>query len=441
MRNYEKLYFLRNDEKFVRKYLNDFLIFQIYSPAVLRGAYALWPGLPWYIKKNMPRKIQDFVDKSPFLSDKILRKKLNEYTIQQAVHVLSSYQACDVPISQDLTVAKNRYKLTSRHGDKALAILKNALQRKQFSDKMADLAVYSSHKFLAKDKYYLHWQFSKKFARAATLKHQLIADGSICYTFPSIQLTKGCLNHCSHCDSRAEPHLSHMPWPMFRALYRALNKYYRYYPQNSTDHYFSRFFADSDMLDYHDSIMGVDSGDVGLWISAEKGYCQYLTRGIKNKWNKLALAKALISGQAIALSFVDTPYENMFHNLKQLKKTLETIKSVPQKMGVPAIIHLHLKGRETVDKKVFEDFPLEDAIIYDLGRAHDFPAHEVNHFPDEEFIAPILFEPNGNITGQEVKKGEIVREKYINLFNYQCGPKISPVRLFIRRHVLSHFRG
>ena len=306
---------------------------------------------------------------------------------------------------------------------------------------MADLAVRSGHKFLAEGKYYLGWKFSSKFARYVTIKHCMQGDNTICYyTFPAIQLTKGCMNHCSHCDSRAEAHLSHMPWPMFRSLHRALNRYYRDYPQKGMNHYFSQFFADSDMLDYHDPIMGADSGDVGLWVALESGYCQYLTRGVKNEQNKLALAKALVSGQPIAISFVDTPKENMEHNLSQLNDTLDVVNSVPERKGQPSIVHLHLKSGGSVDKKVFRDFPVEDAEIHALGRAKDFPSEEVNHFPDKEFVAPVLFEPSGRITGQRIKDAEITKVKLRNLFDYQHGPKISPVRLFIRRHILSHFR-
>ena len=193
-------------------------------------------------------------------------------------------------------------------------------------------------------------------------------------------------------------------------------------------------------LDYHDSVMDVDSGDVGLWLALEQGYGQYLTRGVKNERNKLALAKALVSGLPVAFSFVDTPRENMTYNLAQLNETLDVVDSVPERKGQPSIIHLHLKSGGSVDKKVFRDFPVEDAPIYALGRANDFPVDEVNHFPDEEFIAPVLFEPNGNITGQKVKEGEISRIKFANLYKHQSGPKISRVRLFIRRHILPHLK-
>ena len=440
MNYYEKLYFYRNNEKVVQQFLNEFLLFQIYSVPVLRQAYPNWPAVPWYLRENTPLVIQDLIEKSPSLSNEDLQLKLNEYHMRQAVEALSSYQACDTPITQDITVPQNRYKLTSKKGDKALSILKNALHERQFSDQMADLAVRTGHKFLFRNEYYIDFKFPKRVADALTKELLLIKDNSVLYTFPAIQLTKGCMNHCSHCDSRAEPHLSHMPWPVFRSLHRHLNKYYQHWPQKEIDHYFSQFFADSDMLDYHDPIMKVDSGDVGLWIHEEKGYCQYLTRGIKSPKNKLALAKALVSGQPLAFSFVDTPLENMFRNLQQLNDTLDTVQSVTERVKPQNIIHLHLKSGTSVDKKVFRGFPVEDALIYALGRANDFPPQEVNHFSDKEFIVPCLIEPNGNITDQRIQNSEVVCVRLNNLFRTQTGPRINPFRLFIRRHLLSHFR-
>ena len=434
MQYYEELYIFKNNKKFVQRYLHDFLLFQIYSVSVLRQAYPNWPATRWYLRENTPLLIQELIEKSPFLSNEDLQLKLNEYYISQAVSALSSYQACDTPITQDSFFPQNRYKLTSKKGDKALSVLKIALQKRQFSDKMADLAIRTGHKFLFKQDYYIDFKFPKWFAGALTKKHQMIEDNSVCYIFPAIQLTKGCMNHCSHCDSRAEPHLSHMPWPVFCSLYRNLNRYYRHYPQKTAGHYFSSFFADSDMLDYHDPYMQTDSGDVGLWIHIENGHCQYLTRGVKNTGDKLSLAKALVSGQPIAFSFVDTPLENMTRNLQQLDETLDTVQSVPERAGMPPIIHRHLKSGSSVDKKVFRDFPVEDKIIYRLGRAKDFPPQEVNHFPDNELTAPCLIEPNGNITDQKIQNSEIVHVKLNNLFRTQMGPKINPLRLFIRQH-------
>lgn len=434
MKCYDHLYSFSSDKKLVQQCLGDFLLYQIYSPVVVRQLYRDWPILPVYLKDNVPEDIVRLMENSPYLSNKVLQEKLNERAIYQAVSVLESYQSCDVPLTTDPTVPKNRLKLTSKRGDKALLILKNALVNKQYTDKMANLALRTSHKFLFDSKYYLPIHVSKDKADALAFPIRYEKDGPIvAYKFPAIQLTKGCMNHCSHCDSRAEAHLSHMPWPIFVALHRGLNQYYRYYPQNECDHYFSQFFADSDMLDYDEPIMQVDSGDAGLWIAAEKAPCQYLTRGVKNAKNKLALSKALVSGLPIAISFVDTPQENMKHNIEQLNQTLDVVESVKERIGNPIILHLHLKSGPTVSKEVFRDFPLEQDDIYAVGRAKDLPYEEVNHFPDSKFVAPCLIEPNGNITDQRVKKGEISKKTYGNIFARQFGPNIKSLQLFFRR--------
>lgn len=440
MRYYERLYTLKDNKKIVQKYLNDFLLFQIYSPEILHQAYISWPELPWFIKKNVPQKVQDLIENSSYVSGKILQNQLNEYYIRFAVDVLSAYQSCDTPITQDKTIPQNRYKLTAEKGDKALVILQNALQEKHFSNQMADLAIRSGHKFLADDKYYHHPKISFRMASTYALPVRLEGEKETNWMFPAIQLTQGCLNHCSHCDSCAEPHLSHMPWPIFRGLYRNLNKYYSHYRQEKRGFYFCTFFADSDMLDYQDPIMRVDSGDVGLWITGEKGYCNYLTRGVKNESDKLALAKALVSGQPVCISFVDTPKENMEHNLKQLNETLDTVESVPERAGNPPIIRVQLKSGSSVDVSVFRGFPLETKIIHALGRSKDFPADETEMYPDENWIPKIIFRPNGDLVWQDVKNGNLHLEKLNNIFRHQNGPKISPIRLFIRRHILSRFR-
>lgn len=448
MNYYEKLYLFKDNKKIVQERLNDFLLFQIYSPAVIKETHNRWDTLPWYFRENMPREIRVLVEEnSPYFSEgnsyfseENLQRELNKYYIQRAITALSTYQACDTPITQDKTVPKNRYKLTSKAGDKALAILQNAVKERQFSDNMTDLAVRTGHKFLMEDKYYLRLNLSKKFASLIALPVQMEGESETNYMFPTIQLTQGCLNHCSHCDSCAKPHLSQMPWPVFRSLYRNLNKYYQHYPQRKSGYYFAIFFADSDMLDYRDPTMNVDAGDVGLWIKGEGGYCQYLTRGIKGKSDKLALAKVLVSGQPLAISFVDTPKENAPHNLKQLNETLDTVESVPERVGNPSIILVHLKSGPTVDKKVFRNFPTESKIIHALGRAKNFPLDETETWADENWIPKLIFRPNGNLVWQEVKNGNVCWKQGKNLFKSQHGPKISPFRLFIRRHILSHLR-
>ena len=441
MNRCQAFYILKDDKKFVQENWADFLLLQIYSVPLIRRIYPDWPAVSWELKKNTPSRIHDLIEKSPYLSNKILQLRLNEYYISRAIEVLSGYQACDVPMTQDKSIPQNRYKLTSKEGDRALTILKNAFSRKNFSNVLADLAVRTGHKFLASDRYYIGCRFSGKDASHLAIPVRKNDESDIDYIFPTIQLTQGCLNQCSHCDSRAMPHLSHMPWPLFRSLYRGLNDHYRYYRQQNIDFYFSDFFADSDMLDYNDSIMHVDSGDVGVWIKTEGGVCQYLTRGVKNDQNSLALAKALHSGQPITISFVDTPLENMPRNLEQLQRTLDVVETVRGNKVMPDIVHLHLKNGGSVNQSVFRGYSTEDSIIYALGRAKNLPADEINHFPDENYLPKYIFKPNGDLVFQCVKNGDLDLTVKCNLFQNQMGPKISPFRLFVRRHILSHFRG
>ena len=98
----------------------------------------------------------------------------------------------------------------SKKGEKVLKILEQAEKQKQFSNQMADLAVASAHKFLGEDKYFLGLKIKKSDAAYFALPYRTHEDKRIRYMFPAIQLTRGCLNNCSHCDSRAKPFLSHM---------------------------------------------------------------------------------------------------------------------------------------------------------------------------------------------------------------------------------------
>ncbi len=416
MKHYEKLFFLKENPKIAREALGDFLLYQIYSVPVLRAAYPNWPALPWFLRKNTPNEIQELIEKSPYLSDKVLREKLNAYQIQKAVHVLKEYQNCGVPLTQDPTVKQTRRKLTSAKGDKALKILQRALSEKQFSDKIAYLAIRSSHKFLLDPDFFRKWYVSKQFAKNLTFEDFNPTTQEKCYGFPAIQLTQGCVNHCSHCGARATSHLSHMPWPVFKTLYAALNKYYRHYPQKYVDHHFAQFFSDSDMLSYHDNIMDIDSGDVGLWIKEEKGNAEYLTRGVTDERSRLALAKALFSEQSVAISFVDTPKENMTHNLHQLNETLDVVESVPQRHVDPILIHLYLKSGPSVSDDVFRKFPVNKTLVYAQGRANDFPANEVEQKDDNAFLPMLVFRPNGRVDGGWVENKEQRYEKWFSLY-------------------------
>ena len=411
MIDYRTLYLFRNNKKIVQRFLNQFLLFQIYSPEIVRESFRRWPEVPEFIRQSTPEEAEDLIESSFLFNDEKLNEKINQYYIEDAVRVLKAYQNCAVPLTKDTSVKQTRRKLTSKQGDKALKILQQAKDKKQYSDKMAKLAVASSHKFLFEPKYYRQFKITADLANAMAIPH-LDKNGNPTgdYRFPAIQLTKGCTNNCSHCCERAESHLSHMPWPVFTTLYDGFNKHYRHYKQEKTDAYFCQFFDDSDMLGYHDPIMGVDSGDVCHWIDNRKGYNQILTRGITDKTSEIALAKAIFSNTPIAISFVDTPKENMPRNINQLSRTLEVFENYPQRKRNPIITHLHLNSGPSVDDKIFRGFHVEKTPIWALGKGKEFPEHETQHHRDENYELPFVIRPSGHLDAKQVKNGEIINE-------------------------------
>jgi len=424
MKYYEKLSFLKEDKKFVQERVNDFLLYQIYSVPVLRKAYPEWPAFRWFLRQNTPTEIQSLIEKSPYLSDEKLRLKLNEYHIRQAVRVLSAYQACDTPITQDKTVPVNRYKLTNKNGDKALAILQNALKQEQFSDKMADLAIRSGHKFLFDPSYFKDFSISKETANVL-LKVEFNQHKSPYLNFPILQLTKGCSHHCSHCCSRAEAHLSHMPWIMFAALHRGLNKYYKDYPM--TEAYFSEFYSDSDLLEYRDPIMGTDAGDVALWTMQQpSGMCFFTTNGVTDEASKTALAKAVKSGAPVILSFVETSLENMGYNLQKLDETLGILENM-KAQNQTCILHYHPRKGSSVSKSFFRNFSVREMGIWAYGRAKDLPSNETEYHPESEFVSANVIRPSGEICFSKAENGEYVERVVGSVFG--TIPKSSPYLL------------
>lgn len=411
MNHTEELYCYRNEPEFAKKNLGYFLLFQIYSAPIIRETYRKWPELPAFIRENTPAEIVTLIDKSTHFSDRKLRKRLNQYYIEKAVQVLKNYQNCAVPLTDDPTIKQTRRKLTSAVGDRNLKILERAKEQRVFTDKMADLAIHCTHKFLFDSKNYRSWHISSKLAQAMAQDH---GNGEI--TFPAIQLTKGCGNNCSHCCERATNHLSHMPWPVFVNLYKAFQKHYCRYPHESGDSQFAKFFADSDMLSYRDPIMGTDAGDLGIWMTENEGLCQYLTRGVTDEASKLALTKAIISQQPITLSFVDTPKEDMTYNMQQLSDTLDVFESIPQRNYNPLILHLQMKSGPTVPDEIFRNFPVEKKGIWAMGRAKDLPDTETEHYPDGQFFAPDIIAPNGDILLCRIKNGERMNSKVSSLY-------------------------
>ncbi len=398
--------------------LDIFLMAGIYSPVVIRAAADNWNSLPFYVTEDTPLPIQEIIHQSSALTDNEIQYRLNKYAIKRAVEVLSQYHDCPVPLTNRSDIPVTRQNLLSEKGEKALAVLRQAVQQKYYTDKMARLAHKTTHKHLMDLSYYVSWRLPAKLL----LQEYTFLDENrtVAYNFPTIQLTQGCVNNCSHCMAEAEPKLSHMPYPMFLGLFTCLNKTYKKYPEEIVDgesYAFNRFFSDSDMITYRDNIMGVDSGDVifQLTFKHERGSA-FMTRGVTDRASEIALAKVLMLRLPILLSFVDTPAENMAHNIKQLQRTLQLLEKMGMKEENFPINHLHLKSGPTVSDDVFMGFENQKVEIYKAGRARQFPDSELLLPPDEAFQCPIVLRPSGNVVWQEVKNGVLESQTLTSLF-------------------------
>ena len=152
MRWHEELYCNRKKPDYVNDRLNHYLLLQIYSLLVIRAAAEKWKCASPLLLGSTPPKIRSLIEQSHDLSDQKVKNALNQYLLENAIDVLTKYQSCLVPLTEDPTVERTMRKLTSEQGDRNLQILRQASNDKRYTDEMADLAVKCSHKFLFDDK-------------------------------------------------------------------------------------------------------------------------------------------------------------------------------------------------------------------------------------------------------------------------------------------------
>jgi len=418
---YEQLYAVKDRENFIPENLDDFLLYQIYSPKIIKALHHTWFNRENYLKENTPVEIQNLIQQAPLFSEGQIREELNQFWVKRAIHILESTQKLLIPMTQDVSVAQTKRNLLSPKGLAVLGILKNALSQNHCSDEVMELAIHSGHKFLFDASYFKHFAFSKEEANAL-LKVESDEQKRQFLNFPVLQLTKGCSHQCSHCCSRAKPPLSQMPWIMFTALHRGLNKYYQHYPM--TNSYFSDFYSDSDLLEYQDSIMGTDAGDVALWTMEQpQGVCFFVTHGVTNEASKTALAKAVKSQAPLAISFIETSAENMGYNLQKLSETLDIIENM-QAQGRTRILHFHPKNGSSVAKGFFRNFSVCEMGIWAYGRAKDLLDNETEYHPDSEFISANVIRPTGEICFSKAENGEYVENVVGSVFG--TAPKNVP---------------
>ena len=410
---YEQLYANKENENFIQEQLNDFLLYQIYSPKVIKAMHCVWPNTEKYLRENTPTEIQNLIQQSESLSEGHIQEKLNQFWINKAVYVLENAQSLLLPLTQDVAIPQTKQNLLSSKGQNALGILKNAVSQHHYTNQIADLAIRSGHKFLFDSSYFKDFSISKETANAL-LKVEFNQHKSPYLNFPILQLTKGCSRHCSHCCSRAEAHLSHMPWMMFTSLHRGLNKYYKNYPM--TEAYFSEFYSDSDLLEYYDPIVGTDAGDAALWTMQQpSGMCFFTTNGVTDEASKTALAKAVKSGAPVILSFIETSLENMGYNLQKLDETLGILENM-KAQNQTCILHFHPRNGSSISKSFFRNFSVREMGIWAYGRAKDLPSNETEYHPESEFISANVIRPSGEICFSKAENGEYIERVVGSIF-------------------------
>ncbi|MBQ7413780.1 MAG: hypothetical protein IJV07_05895 [Alphaproteobacteria bacterium] len=394
MNLFDCLYLHKDEPRFVSGHLSRYLMAEIYSPAVVRLASERWSELPPWVQDSVHPIFQNIILNKIPASDKNLYMQLNQLLVDRATRVLAAYRDCSVPLTDDPTVPSCRCNLLSQRGELALCSLRNALIKGDFSIETVSLAIRSSHKFLMDMSFYRDFP-GADFKGVDILAFQSAQEGKPVCLFPTLQLTKGCMNGCAHCEVCAEPHLSHMPYPMFRRLWQRLDGIYKYYEtQSGAVHYFDRYYFDSDSSSYFDPIIGADSGDVAWMIKENKGLFFFMTKGITDRLSVRSIAKGAMFASQFHLSFVDIPTER--HNVAQVQKTIRLIQSLPTNPKI-MIEHTHLANGPSVSDSIFLGIPSIKRIIHRTGRAIDnFSARELRK-DDNLRICAIRILPNGDI--------------------------------------------
>ena len=439
MTTFQDLYRKKDDLFFVSGHLTKYLTAEIYSVPVLRQAHSRWSDLPFYCQDTIHPDIRDLIARSHNLSDIEIQKRLYTHLITRAIKVLSAYSRCSIPLTDDETVPIRRENLLSDRGKQAFRTLIQAAIKGDFNRETADLALRTTHKFLMDTGYYRDLintggidtlTLSLYRAKTKLLHH-------FSYIPPIIQLTKGCPNHCSHCFAAAGKHLSYMPYPMWRKIYETLDRHFKYFgfreeyqppkflsrlhivPRKIVQSYpvLDRFFHDSDPATYHDSVINADGGDIALWLKDRGAELYFLTKGIVGPTSARAIAKTA-SVYPIDISFVDTPREDMNHNIRQLQKTVDLIRSVPDNRGIPRIWNVHLKTGKTVPDSTFMGEHVIDTPIIPSGRANQFPSDLLN-MNEKNSTYPYVIDPNGDVILPRCRNTLYIREKLNNIFERQ----------------------
>jgi len=100
---FELLYQGKDIPQKASSFLENLLLFEIYSPVIVRLAHSRWEELPRYVKESVHPEMRELIQKADDFSKDELQKKINAHTIVRAVNVLLGYKNCPIPLTKDGT--------------------------------------------------------------------------------------------------------------------------------------------------------------------------------------------------------------------------------------------------------------------------------------------------------------------------------------------------
>ncbi len=333
-----------NNELVTKEYVTDFLLMELFSPAVLKAAKAQWDTLPDYVQKSLDKEIIDLIqsDTEPSYTE------INRYWINRAVRVLQGYSNCPIPLTRDKRLHPFQKDLLSEKGHQLLRILKHAVTTNRATGKPAELARSATQKAVLDLNLFIDLELSNLLERGPAWP--------LAYNEIEISMSTGCYNHCVHCGYEAKAPVFHMPYPLFLKLFQKHAESGRIL--GGVD-----IYNNSDPMSYYDPIINADAGDVVLALPRLMGErrlnVSFLTKGVLTKQDETTFARVVYHHLrwpndcrlGIELSYVDLPGEAVAKNKERIKHTAQIYRDISNKN--PRIRHYHLPNTPTITEAEF----------------------------------------------------------------------------------------
>ena len=216
---FEAMYQAKDNSKKVSSFLEEYLLFEIYSPIVMRLAHQRWNELPYYVRDSVHPEMKELIQKANHFSTLELQEKIRAHLIVRAINVLLGYKNCPIPLTKDKHIPVVHQNILSNRGEWVLRRLLHAACHQEYTHDMAELALRASHKFLMNTDYYKKVNLDFEEVDQLVLKSSTKEKDENYYYFPILQLTQGCvfttaLNLAGNCGISVPAGLdpdTHMP--------------------------------------------------------------------------------------------------------------------------------------------------------------------------------------------------------------------------------------